>query len=147
MCLAMAALLLKPKRVSRWEVGLGRGLIMRVLLILALLLVTPFFASAQTNAERTNSSAKDSAEAAELKSLREALAQTQKQLEKQRQEIEALKQRSKAEGAAPVPREKPSAAESATPIIIASATESSSYTNASGKNRPRSQESQKKEEQ
>ena len=115
--------------------------------IFALLLVTPVLTSAQANAERTNSSAKDSSEAAELKSLREALSQTQKQLERQQREIEALRQRSKVEEATPALREQPSSTESATPVILASAPEPIGYAGANVKKQPGPQEAQKKDEQ
>jgi hypothetical protein len=65
---------------------------MKVIRSLLLLLVTPGFIGAQASPQKADSSANDSEVAAELKALREALSQTQKQMSSQQQEIEALRQ-------------------------------------------------------
>src|ERR1700723_96042 len=66
---------------------------MKVIRVLCLALVMPGFLWAQTRPQKADSSANDSDVAAELKALREALSQTQKQMTSQQQEIEALRQR------------------------------------------------------
>src|ERR1700689_3445127 len=65
---------------------------MKVIRSLLLLLVTPGLIGAQASPQKADSSANDSDVAAELKALREALSQTQKQMASQQQEIEALRQ-------------------------------------------------------
>jgi hypothetical protein len=65
---------------------------MKCLRSLLLLLVTPGFIWAQASAPQVGSYQNDTELAAELKALREALSQTQKQMASQQQEIEALRQ-------------------------------------------------------
>src|SRR6202789_281286 len=65
---------------------------MKVIRSLLLLLVTPGLIGAQASPQKADSSANDSDVAAELKALREALSQTQKQMSSQQQGIEALRQ-------------------------------------------------------
>lgn len=69
---------------------------MRSLLGVCLLLVAPALTRAQASPEKPASPANNSDVATELKTLREALVQTQKQLASQQQEIEALKELAKA---------------------------------------------------
>jgi len=64
---------------------------MKLLRSLLLLLVTPGLVWAQSTAQNSDSSQNNPDVAAELKALREALLQTQKQLAAQQQEIETLK--------------------------------------------------------
>jgi hypothetical protein len=64
---------------------------MKFLRSLFLLLVTPGLVWAQSSAQVTDASQNNPDVAAELKALREALLQTQKQMAAQQQEIEALK--------------------------------------------------------
>ena len=59
------------------------------------LLFLPGMALAQTSSQDPHSSVDDTNLAAEVKALREALQQTQKQLVNQQHEIEALKEQSK----------------------------------------------------
>jgi hypothetical protein len=61
----------------------------------------------QTNGANPDSSANDANLAAEVKALREALLQTQKQMAAQQQEIEALKERAKTEQATSVGNQHP----------------------------------------
>jgi hypothetical protein len=65
-------------------------------------LLLPCIALAQGSAQQTDSSKNDSDLAAEVKALRDALLQTQKQMAAQQLEIEALKERAKTEQAASV---------------------------------------------
>jgi hypothetical protein len=60
-------------------------------------LLLPSIALAQGSAQQTDSSKNDTNLAAEVKALREALLQTQKQMAAQQREIEALKERAKTE--------------------------------------------------
>src|ERR1700693_2791884 len=65
---------------------------MTLLRSVLLLLVTPGLIWAQSSAQVTDSSQNNPDVTAELKALREALSQTQKQMTSQQQEIEALRQ-------------------------------------------------------
>ena len=65
---------------------------MKRLHTLFLVLFAPGLMWAQASAPRASSSTNDSELATELKALREALSQTQKQMASQQQEIEALRQ-------------------------------------------------------
>src|ERR1700675_2749851 len=65
---------------------------MTLLRSVLLLLVTPGLIWAQSSAQVTDSSQNNPDVTAELKALREALSQTQKQMASQQQEIEALRQ-------------------------------------------------------
>jgi hypothetical protein len=65
---------------------------MKLLRSLLLLLVTPGLIWAQSSVRNSDSSQNNPDVAAELKALREALSQTQKQMASQQQEIEALRQ-------------------------------------------------------
>src|ERR1700720_972987 len=78
---------------SRVENGYrGPGILgMLSLRVLCLLLITPGVLCAQSSPEKPDSSANNSDVATELKTLREALMQTQKQVATQQQEIETLK--------------------------------------------------------
>jgi hypothetical protein len=78
---------------------------MKVIRCLLLLVVTPGFIWAQSSAQVTDSSQNNPDVAAELKAVREALLQTQKQLAAQQQEIEALKNGAKSEQALPASSE------------------------------------------
>src|SRR5580693_3130644 len=80
---------------------------MKLLRSLLLLLATPGFLWAQSSAQVTDSSQSNSDVAAELKALREALLQTQKQMAAQQQEIEALRNGGNAEHAAAAGSEQP----------------------------------------
>ena len=64
--------------------------------LLCLLLIAPGVVCAQTGPEKVDSSSNNSDVASELKTLREALMQTQKQVAAQQQEIETLKVQSNA---------------------------------------------------
>jgi hypothetical protein len=72
---------------------------MKLLRSLFLLLVTPGLMWAQSSAQVTDSSQNNPDVAAELKALREALLQTQKQMAAQQHEIEALRDQVKTEQA------------------------------------------------
>jgi hypothetical protein len=74
---------------------------MTLLRSVLLLLVTPGLIWAQSNAQVTDTSQSNPDVAAELKALREALLQTQKQMAAQQQEIEALRNGVKTEQAMP----------------------------------------------
>jgi hypothetical protein len=87
---------------------------MKLLRSLLLLLITPGLIWAQSAAQNSGSSQNNPDVAAELKALREALLQTQKQIAAQQQEIEALKNGAKAEQALPASGEQP-------PSVIAAA--------------------------
>src|SRR3984893_13439187 len=76
-----------------WQEGTLRMISLR---ILCLFLIAPGVIFAQSGSEKANSSANNSDVATELKTLREALVQTQKQVAAQQQEIESLKARSNA---------------------------------------------------
>ena len=65
---------------------------MKPLRTLCLVLLAPGLMWAQASAPKPDSSPNDTELAAELKALREALSQTQKQMTSQQQEIEALRQ-------------------------------------------------------
>jgi hypothetical protein len=78
---------------------------MRVIRILCPLLLAPSLMWAQAGPQKTDASQSGSDVAAELKALREALLQTQKQMAAQQREIEALKERAKAEQATSVANE------------------------------------------
>jgi type II secretory pathway pseudopilin PulG len=100
-------------------------LTMRVLRVLCFVLMVPGFLWAQASRQKTDSPTNDSDVAAELKAVREALSQTQKQMASQeqalrealsqtqqqmatqQQEIEALKSQSRAEQTASVGNEQP----------------------------------------
>src|SRR5271156_4264867 len=69
----------------------------KIALILCLILAAPGLLWGQASAQKADSPQNDSDVAAELKTLREALSQTQKQVALQQQEIEALKTQSRAE--------------------------------------------------
>ena len=83
---------------SRVEKGYRRERILRMLSlrVLCLLLIAPGVVFAQNTPEKLDSSPNNSDVATELKTLREALMQTQKQVAAQQQEIETLKARSNA---------------------------------------------------
>src|SRR5271156_6461476 len=74
---------------SVWREGV---LSMKPLRTLLLVLVAPGLLWAQATAPQVASSSNDTELATELKALREALSQTQKQMSAQQQEIEALRQ-------------------------------------------------------
>src|SRR5208282_1912615 len=80
---------------------------MRKLLALCLLLAVPGHMWAQADAQKTDSSAGNWDVAAELKALREALLETQKQMAAQQREIETLMEQAKAGRAALVGNEQP----------------------------------------
>lgn len=80
---------------------------MKLLRALCLLLLAPSLVLAQAGSQNSVSSQNNSDVAAELKALREALVQTQKQMAAQQREIEALKEPEKAEQAAPVGSDQP----------------------------------------
>src|ERR1700723_1011097 len=80
---------------------------MKLLHAICLLLLAPGLMLAQAGSQAPDSSPSDSEVAAELKALREALLQTQKQMAAQQQEIEALKERAKTEQVASVGNEQP----------------------------------------
>src|SRR5580704_17736743 len=86
---------------------------MKLLRSLLLLLATPGFLWAQSSAQVTDSSQSNSDVAAELKALREALLQTQKQMAAQQQEIEALRNGENAEHAAAGSEQPPSVIDAA----------------------------------
>src|ERR1700722_5506983 len=75
-----------------WQEGTLRMISLR---ILCLFLIAPGVIFAQSGSEKVDSSANNSDVATELKTLREALVQTQKQVAAQQQEIETLKARAK----------------------------------------------------
>jgi hypothetical protein len=75
-------------------------------ILIACLLLTSVVRG-QTSGANPDSSANDTNLAAEVKALREALLQTQKQMAAQQQEIEALKERAKTEQAASVGNQQP----------------------------------------
>src|SRR5579863_5479806 len=70
-------------------------------------LLLPCIALAQGSAQQTGSSKNDTDLATEVKALRDALLQTQKQMAAQQREIEALKERAKTEQAASVGGQQP----------------------------------------
>jgi len=80
---------------------------MKVLRALCFVLMAPGFLWAQSDAQKTGSSANDTELAVEVKALREALSQTQKQMAAQQQEIEALKSQSRAAQTASVTNDQP----------------------------------------
>ena len=83
---------------SRVEKGNRRERVFRMLSlrVLCLLLIAPGAIFAQSSPEKMDSSPNNSDVATELKTLREALTQTQKQVAAQQREIETLKARSNA---------------------------------------------------
>ncbi len=89
----------KPPTTPFWGEGVLRT---RVLRALFLMLLAPGLMWGQAIAQKTDSSPNDSDVAAELKALRQALLQTQKQMASQQEEIEALKQQLGARESAPV---------------------------------------------
>jgi hypothetical protein len=94
---------------------------MRMLPALCFLLMVPGFLWAQTGAQKAGSSPNDTELAAEVKALREALLQTQKQMAAQQQEIEALKSQSRAEQTASVRDEQPARlVEASAPATVSS---------------------------
>src|SRR6201993_1689508 len=84
-----------PSQVEQCNRG-ERVLRMLSLRVLCLLLIAPGVVCAQKSSEKPDSSPNNSDVATELKTLREALMQTQKQVAAQQQEIESLKARSNA---------------------------------------------------
>jgi hypothetical protein len=93
---------------------------MKLLRAVLLLLVTPSLVWAQSSVQNSDSSQNDPDVAAELKALREALVQTQKQMAAQQQEIEALKNGAKTEQALPASSEQPNVIDAAMHTGIAS---------------------------
>jgi hypothetical protein len=94
---------------------------MRGLRALCLLLVAPSLIWAQASPQKPDSSPSNPDVASELKAVREALLQTQKQLALQQREIETLKERAKTDQAASVRNEQPpSAIEAATHTAVPS---------------------------
>jgi hypothetical protein len=92
---------------------------MKLLPALCLLLLAPGLLLAQGSSQNSDSSQNSSDMAAELKALREALAQTQQQMAAQQREIEALKEPAKAEQPAPVGSDQPpGVAEAAMPGVM-----------------------------
>jgi hypothetical protein len=79
----------------------------KIAAILCLILVAPGLMWGQSGAQKADSPQKGSDVAAELKTLREALSQTQKQMALQQQEIDALKAQSRAEQSASLKNEQP----------------------------------------
>jgi hypothetical protein len=87
--------------------------------VLCLLLIAPGVIRAQGNPQKLDSSPNNPDVAAELKALREALLETQKQVASQQREIETLKERSKADQVVATRYElQPSAAEPANAMAI-----------------------------
>src|SRR5246127_331257 len=84
-----------PSQVEKRNRG-ERILRMLSLRVLCLLLIAPGVVCAQSSPEKLDSSPNNSDVATELKTLREALMQTQKQVAAQQQEIETLKARANA---------------------------------------------------
>src|ERR1700757_1840998 len=82
-----------PSQVEKRNRG-ERILRMLSLRVLCLLLIAPGVVCAQNSSEKLDSSPNNSDVATELKTLREALMQTQKQVAAQQQEIESLKAQS-----------------------------------------------------
>jgi hypothetical protein len=80
---------------------------MKPIYILLACFLLPGVVKAQTSSANPDSSANDANLATEVKALREALSQTQKQMAAQQQEIEALKERAKTEQAASVGNQQP----------------------------------------
>src|SRR4029077_18443109 len=83
---------------SRVENGYRRERVLKMLSlrVLCLFLIAPGVICAQSGPEKVDSSPNNSDVATELKTLREALVQTQKQVAAQQQEIESLKAQSNA---------------------------------------------------
>ena len=75
---------------------------MKMFHALCLLLLAPSLVQAQTGSPYSDSSRDNSDVAAEVKALREALLQTQKQVALQQREIETLRERGKVDQDAPV---------------------------------------------
>src|SRR5271156_4885781 len=81
---------------------------MKLSLICSVLLVSPGLVLAQASSQKSDSSSSNSDLATEMKALREALLQTQKQVALQEREIETLKgERAKADPAPSVGNEAP----------------------------------------
>jgi len=83
--------------------------------VLCLLLIAPGVIRAQSNPQKPDSSPNNSDVATELKTLREALMQTQKQVAAQQQEIETLKARSNADSLSASNQLPPTEGEASTP--------------------------------
>src|SRR5258705_13937954 len=81
---------------------------MKPIYILLACFLLPGVVKAQTSSAIPDSPANDTNLAAEVKTLREALLQTQKQMAAQQREIETLKAQSKNAVTAPAPSELPS---------------------------------------
>jgi hypothetical protein len=86
---------------------------MKVIYILIACLLLPGLVRAQASGSNPDSSANDTNLAAEIKSLREALLQTQKQMAAQQREIEILKAQSKNAEVVPPGSESPASSSSA----------------------------------
>src|SRR5467141_406551 len=117
---------------------------MKPIHILLACFLLPGVVKAQTSSANPDSSANDTNLAMEVKALREALLQTQKQMAAQQREIETLKARSKDEATPTVTNEPaPSPSEIATADPATSSVEpSTKYTGSNSKHRPSAQQLQ-----
>src|SRR6201987_3387540 len=132
---------------SRVEKGYrGQGILrMLSLRVLCLLLLAPGVICAQSGPEKVESSPNNSDVATELKTLREALMQTQKQVAAQQQEIETLKARSNAGSLSASNQPSPAEAEAGAPdSASASIQPASVHTTAYVRQQPTLQDDQEK---
>jgi hypothetical protein len=114
--------------------------------VLCLLLIAPGVICAQSSPEKLDSSLNNSDVAAELKTLREALMQTQKQVTAQQQEIETLKAQSNARSLSASNRLSPTEGEASAPdSASASIQPASVYTAAYVRQQPAQQDQEKAE--
>src|ERR1700751_4456328 len=113
--------------------------------ILCLFLIAPSILCAQSSPEKVDSSPNNSDVATELKTLREALMQTQKQVAAQQQEIESLKARSTAGSLSASNQLSPAEAEAGAPdSATASIQPASVHTTAYVRQQPTQQDDQEK---
>src|ERR1700751_2533157 len=131
---------------SRVERGYRRERVLKMLSlrILCLFLIAPSVLCAQSSPEKPDSSPNNSDVATELKTLREALMQTQKQVAAQQQEIETLKARANAGALSAANRLSPTEGEaSAVDSASASIQPASVHTTASVRPQPAQQDQEK----
>src|ERR1700756_4068689 len=133
-----------PSQVEQCNRG-ERILRMLSLRVLCLLLIAPGVVCAQKSSEKPDSSPNNSDVATELKTLREALMQTQKQVAAQQEEIESLKARSNAGSLSASNQLSPAEAEAGAPdSASASIQPASVHTTAYVRRQPTRQDDQEK---
>src|ERR1700761_6120361 len=115
---------------------------MKAIYILIACLLLPVVLRAQANSTNSDSSANDTNLAAEIKSLREALLQTQKQMAAQQREIEALRAQTKNADAVPAVSAPPARSTSAAVGNSAAPAIESTVASASAKVQPQQSISQ-----